>query len=64
MTTIASAVLFRSKSNIYIRAAVSTPMNVLKVVLFVLATEHTLLRIFLNIWRQLLLPRDLHDAAF
>ena len=32
--------------------------------LFVLATEHTLLRIFLNIWRQVLLPGDLDDAAF
>ena len=32
--------------------------------LFVLATEHTLLRKFLNIWRQILLPGDLHDAAF
>ena len=26
-----------------------------------LATEHTLLRIFLNIWRQILFPGDLHD---
>ena len=32
--------------------------------LFVLATEHTLLRIFKNIWRQILLPGDLHDATF
>ena len=32
--------------------------------LFVLATEHILLRIFLNIWRQILLPGDLYDAAF
>ena len=32
--------------------------------LFVFATEHTLLRIFLNIWRQILLPGDMHDAAF
>ena len=31
--------------------------------LFVLATEHTLLHIFLNIWRQILFPEDLHDAA-
>ena len=29
--------------------------------LFVLATEHTLLRMFLNIWRQILLSGDLHD---
>ena len=29
-----------------------------------LATEHTLLRIFLNIWGQNLLPGDLHDADF
>ena len=28
-----------------------------------LATEHTLLRMFLNIWRQISLPGDLHDAA-
>ena len=28
-----------------------------------LATERTLLRMFLNIWRQLLFPRDLHDTA-
>ena len=27
--------------------------------LFVLATEHTLLRMFLNIWRQILSPGDL-----
>ena len=32
--------------------------------LFVLATEHTLLRMFSNIWRQILLPGNLHDAAF
>ena len=31
--------------------------------LFVLATEHTLLRMFLNICRQVLFPGDLHDAA-
>ena len=31
--------------------------------LFVLATEHTLLRMFLNIWRQSLFPGDLHDDA-
>ena len=31
--------------------------------LFVLATEHTLLRIFLNIWRQILFPGDLHDTV-
>ena len=31
--------------------------------LFVLATEHTLLRIFLNIWRQILFPGGLHDDA-
>ena len=31
--------------------------------LFVLATEHNLLRIFLSIWRQILFPEDLHDAA-
>ena len=28
-----------------------------------LATEHTLLRMFLNTWRQILFPGDLHDAA-
>ena len=32
--------------------------------LFMLATEHTLLRMFLNIWCQILFPEDLHDAAF
>ena len=31
--------------------------------LFVLATEHTLLRVFSNIWRQILFPGDLHDDA-
>ena len=31
--------------------------------LFVLATEHTLLRMFLNIWHQILFPGDLHDGA-
>ena len=31
--------------------------------LFLLASEHTLLRMFLNIWRQILFPGDLHDAA-
>ena len=31
--------------------------------LFVLATEHTLLYIFFNIWRQILFPGDLHDDA-
>ena len=31
--------------------------------LFVLATEHTLLRIFLNIWPQIWFPRDLYDDA-
>ena len=30
---------------------------------FVLATEHTLLRIYLNIWDQILFPGDLHDDA-
>ena len=30
---------------------------------FVLATEHTLLRTFLNIWCQSLFPGDLYDAA-
>ena len=30
---------------------------------FVLAAEHTLLRIFSNIWRQILFPGDLRDAA-
>ena len=30
--------------------------------LFVLATEHSLLRMFLNIWRQILFPENLHDA--
>ena len=33
----------------------------LKKLLFVLATEHTLLGKFLNIWCQLLFPGDLHD---
>ena len=32
--------------------------------LFVLATEHTLLRIFFYYWCQIWLPGDLHDAAF
>ena len=41
-----------------------TQIKVVLRLLFVLATEHTLLRIFLNIWRQILLLRDLHDAAF
>ena len=31
--------------------------------LFVLATEHTLLRLFLDIWRQILFLGDLHDTA-
>ena len=31
--------------------------------LFVLATKHTLLRMFLNIWRQIWFPGDLHDDA-
>ena len=31
--------------------------------LFVFATEHTLLRIFFNIWRHILFPGDLHDDA-
>ena len=31
--------------------------------LFVLAKEHTLLRMFLNIWCQILFPGDLHDDA-
>ena len=31
--------------------------------LFVLATEQTLSRMFLNIWRHILFPGDLHDAA-
>ena len=31
--------------------------------LFVLAAEHTLLRMFLSIWRQILFPGDLHDDA-
>ena len=26
-----------------------------------LATEHTLLRMFLNVWRQILFPGDLRD---
>ena len=28
-----------------------------------LATEHTLLGMYLNIWGQILFPGDLHDAA-
>ena len=28
-----------------------------------LATEQTLLRMFLTIWRQILFPGDLHDDA-
>ena len=31
--------------------------------LFVLATEHTLLHMLLDIWRQILFPGDLYDAA-
>ena len=31
--------------------------------LFVLGTEHTLLPMFLNIWRRILILEDLHDAA-
>ena len=31
--------------------------------LFVLATEHTLLRMFLNIWCQILFLGSLHNAA-
>ena len=31
--------------------------------LFVLAMEHTLLRMFLNTWLQILFPGDLHDDA-
>ena len=31
--------------------------------LFVLPTEHSLLRMFLNIWRQIWFPEDLHDAS-
>ena len=31
--------------------------------MFVLATEHTLLRMFSDIWSQALFPGDLHDAA-
>ena len=31
--------------------------------LFVLATGHTLLGMFLNIWRQFLFPGNLHDVA-
>ena len=31
--------------------------------LFVLAMEHTLLCMFLNIWHQFLFLGDLHDAA-
>ena len=31
--------------------------------LFVHATEHTSLRMFLNIWREILFPGDLHDTA-
>ena len=31
--------------------------------LFVLATEHTLMLMFLNIWSQILFPGDLHDDA-
>ena len=31
--------------------------------LFVLAKEHTLLRMFLNIWHQILFTEDLHDGA-
>ena len=35
------------------------PAQVILRLLFVLATEHTLLRMFLNIWRQILFPGDL-----
>ena len=28
-----------------------------------LATEHSLLRMFLNIWRQILFPEVMHDAS-
>ena len=33
------------------------------VVSFVLAMEHTLLGMLLNIWRKILFPGNLHDAA-
>ena len=39
-------------------------MTLLLRLLFVLATEHTLLRMFLNSWRQILFPGDLHDVLF
>ena len=39
-----------------------SPLNDLRLS-FVLATEHTLLRMFLNIWRQILFSGDLHDDA-
>ena len=49
--------LLTDKTDIYIST------GVLLKLLFVLATEHTLLRMFLNISRQILFPEDLHDAV-
>ena len=31
--------------------------------LFMLATDNSSLRMFLNIWRQILFPEDLHDPT-
>ena len=31
--------------------------------LFMLAADHTLLRMFFNIWHKILFPGDLHGAA-
>ena len=36
--------------------------NILRL-LFVLAREHSLLRMFLNIWREIWFPEDPHDAS-
>ena len=40
-----------------------SPATLFRRLLFGLATEHTLLRMFSNIWHQILFPGDLHDAA-
>ena len=59
----------KKQSDIKVARSSFTLIALLKVeiglrLLFVLATEHTFLRIFLNIWYQILLMGDLHDTAF
>ena len=60
--TILSFVFGNNEENVT-ASLIRLPQDSLIRLLFLLATEHTLLRIILNIWEEFLFPGDLHDVA-